>query len=191
MTATPKGEATRRRILDAARREFAEHGIAGSRVDRIAEAARSNKAQLYQHFGSKDALFDAVYAENIEWMVNSVPLEQQPLADYAVALYDVYLEHPELVRLTTWSRLERHPTGDLYADGRDHNSHKVDAVRTAQEMGLVDASMDPVDILSLVTALSMTWSPASALIAADPNDSDAVHERRRAALRAAVMRAFS
>jgi AcrR family transcriptional regulator len=45
-------EATRQRLLDAAAEEFAARGIAGARVDRIAQAARSNKAQIYHYFGS-------------------------------------------------------------------------------------------------------------------------------------------
>ena len=54
-------QATQRRLLEAAAQEFAARGIAGARVDRIAEAARSNKAQIYHYFGSKDELFDAVF----------------------------------------------------------------------------------------------------------------------------------
>ncbi|MBD3258029.1 TetR family transcriptional regulator [candidate division GN15 bacterium] len=54
----PDAEApTKRRILDAARTEFAEHGKAGGRVDRIASAAGINKAMIYYHFSSKDGLY--------------------------------------------------------------------------------------------------------------------------------------
>ena len=187
---TSKGEATKRRILDAARSEFAVHGIAGARVDRIAASANSNKAQIYEHFGSKDSLFDAVYAEVVEWVVTAVPLNTQPLADYATALYDAYLEHPEVVRLTTWNRLERHPVGDLFDDGLDHNAHKVEAVRKGQSSGAIATTPDPSDVLSLVTAMSMAWSPASPLIAASPRDPQEVHSRRREALKSAVEGAF-
>jgi AcrR family transcriptional regulator len=45
------------RILAAAAVEFAERGFAGARVDRIARRARVNKAMLYYHFKSKDALY--------------------------------------------------------------------------------------------------------------------------------------
>lgn len=51
---------TRRRILDAARDEFARYGKAGARVDRIASTAGINKAMLYYHFGSKEDLYLAV-----------------------------------------------------------------------------------------------------------------------------------
>ena len=48
---------TRRKILDAARAEFALHGKAGARVDRIAHQAVVNKAMLYYHFDSKENLY--------------------------------------------------------------------------------------------------------------------------------------
>jgi TetR/AcrR family transcriptional regulator len=48
------------RILAAAAAEFAERGYAGARVDRIARRARVNKAMLYYHFGSKNALYRAL-----------------------------------------------------------------------------------------------------------------------------------
>ena len=39
---------TRQRILDAAAREFAEHGLPGARVDDIARRARANKRDVLQ-----------------------------------------------------------------------------------------------------------------------------------------------
>lgn len=48
---------TRRKILDAARAEFALYGKAGARVDRIAHHAVVNKAMLYYHFDSKENLY--------------------------------------------------------------------------------------------------------------------------------------
>src|SRR5437764_3330349 len=44
-------------ILAAAALEFAERGYGGARVDRIAKRAHVNKAMLYYHFGSKQALY--------------------------------------------------------------------------------------------------------------------------------------
>src|SRR5438067_2339405 len=48
------------RILAAAAIEFAARGFAGARVDRIARRARVNKAMLYYHFRSKQAIYDAL-----------------------------------------------------------------------------------------------------------------------------------
>jgi AcrR family transcriptional regulator len=54
-SAAPDG--SRDRVLAAARREFAAHGFAGASVDRIAAAARLNKAMIYYHFRSKAELY--------------------------------------------------------------------------------------------------------------------------------------
>jgi TetR/AcrR family transcriptional regulator len=54
-----RADQTRARILDAAVREFSEHGLAGARTEAIAQAAGVNKALLYYYFKSKDALYAA------------------------------------------------------------------------------------------------------------------------------------
>jgi len=53
------------KILIAARDEFAEYGLAGARVDRIARRAEVNKAMIYYHYGSKDELYQAVIREHL------------------------------------------------------------------------------------------------------------------------------
>jgi AcrR family transcriptional regulator len=53
----PDVQTTRERLLAAAAAEFAGHGFAGANVDRIARAARVNKAMIYYHFRSKAALY--------------------------------------------------------------------------------------------------------------------------------------
>ena len=53
----PRTPDTRARILAAAALEFAERGFGGARVDRIARRARVNKAMIYYHFKSKQALY--------------------------------------------------------------------------------------------------------------------------------------
>ena len=50
----------RRSIIDAAIREFSERGYDGSSMDRIAELAGASKRTVYNHFPSKDELFQAV-----------------------------------------------------------------------------------------------------------------------------------
>ena len=48
---------SRDRLFAAAAAEFAARGYAGANVDRIARAARLNKAMIYYHFKSKAALY--------------------------------------------------------------------------------------------------------------------------------------
>src|SRR6188508_810807 len=47
-------------ILAAARDEFAEFGLGGARMDRIAERAGLNKRLIYYYFEDKEKLFQAV-----------------------------------------------------------------------------------------------------------------------------------
>src|ERR1700710_248427 len=52
--------ATQKKLLTAARHEFAGKGLAGARVDEIAARAGVNKQLVYHYFGDKDALYQAV-----------------------------------------------------------------------------------------------------------------------------------
>lgn len=52
---------TRTRLLAAAAVEFAARGFDGANVDRIARAARVNKAMIYYHFRNKAALYGEIF----------------------------------------------------------------------------------------------------------------------------------
>ena len=69
--------ATRRAVLDAARRRFGTTGYAATGVDQIAADARVTKGAVYHHFGSKSGLFRAVLDE--------VESEAQAMAGRAAA----------------------------------------------------------------------------------------------------------
>jgi TetR/AcrR family transcriptional regulator len=67
--------ATRKKLLTAARLEFAKHGFAGARVDEIAERAAVNKQLVYHYFGDKDALYLAV----LEWVYEDIREQERRL----------------------------------------------------------------------------------------------------------------
>lgn len=185
---TARGAATYQRILDAATEEFAQHGIAGARVERIVTAARTNKAQLYAYFGDKERLFDAIFLQSLERITNVVPIDADDLADWAVRLYDEYLRRPDLIRLATWARLERRPAGHLVESHQQYDDRKLTAIAEAQTAGRVRAG-DAFDIMAMVIAMSMAWSPVSNVYAASSEESEDVHDQRRALLRDCVLRA--
>jgi len=99
-------QATRERILAAATAEFAAHGVAGARIDRIATAAGANKRALYDYFGDKDALFAAVLERQLSECAEAVPVDGGDLGDYAGRLMDYHAAHPEALRLLLWEALE-------------------------------------------------------------------------------------
>ncbi len=176
-------EATRRRLLDAAAREFAEYGIAGARVDRIAAAARSNKAQIYHYFTNKDGLFDAVMRELADQTVREAPIDAADLPEYAGRLFDRFAADPVMARLANRYRLEGggYAAVDVVvASTRD----KLAAVTKAQEEGLIPDRFTPVEVLALVVHLSSLWFVVTPEMAALTDDIP--HERRREVVVSAV-----
>jgi AcrR family transcriptional regulator len=182
--------ATRDRILVAATAEFAAHGIAGARVDRIADNAPTSKAQIYTYFGNKDALFDAVFAAHVADNVNTVPVDAAHLPEYAVRLYDAYLADPALVRLLAWARLERTPTGALFAHVPDHDVDVLQQLEAAQRSGVLVDDVAAQDLWAMLIAIAGTWAQAAVVHTAHPDEDPDEHSRRRDALRRTTHRAF-
>ncbi|MFD4641024.1 TetR family transcriptional regulator [Lentzea sp. NPDC058436] len=162
-------ERTRRRLLDAAFVEFAAHGIAGARMERIARIARCSAGLAYNYYGGKDELFDAVQSEVAG--ATSLEFDVRDLPGYAGRLYDLQHQHPEFARLATWQRLERR--------SQEARTAEVEAIRSAQEAGLVSSRFPADQVLQLVLAVASMWASA-------PSSSD--HGVRRRTVEAAVHR---
>lgn len=99
-------ERTRRRILDAAAKEFAEHGRRGARVDDIARRARVNKAMIYYIFKSKDdlhlAVFESLFEEKTMNIDDKINAEQSSTGDLLKVLslyFDSLMERPDYARI--------------------------------------------------------------------------------------------
>lgn len=97
---------TRGRILEAAVAEFAEHGLAGARVDGIAERAQVNKALLYYYYGSKSRLYEETLTTYLRDTVSAIRLRLEAtrtLEEALMAVADhyrrVFLSRPEIPRL--------------------------------------------------------------------------------------------
>jgi AcrR family transcriptional regulator len=185
---TRDSAATKDRLLDAATEEFAAHGIAGARVDRIAAAARANKQLIYAYFGSKEQLFDAVLATNCGPLVQEVPFDPDDLPGYVGRLFDYVIEHPEVVRLVLWAGLER-PTAIAPFEADSYRA-KLNALTEAQRDGRVDATFAPADLLALLLGLVGAWFTASEAIRThdtkQPWSPKRVAQFRRAAVEAAA-----
>ena len=102
------------RILAAAEDEFAQHGLGGARVDRIAARAGANKRMLYYYFGNKDALFLAVLEasyrriRDAERALRLTDLDPRAAMRRLVEFtWRYYLEHPEFLTLLNSENLHR------------------------------------------------------------------------------------
>jgi len=93
-------------ILEAAKKEFAEKGFDGARVDQIAAVAQVNKQMLYYYFDNKDTLFTHVLQaayQDIRAKEAALKLDHLSGRDAILALVDFtwhyYLANPEFIRL--------------------------------------------------------------------------------------------
>lgn len=145
--------ATRQRILDAAAAEFAQYGLAGARVDRIAHRAEANKQLIYAYFTSKEGLFDSTIEANIARLLDTVPFDAGDLPGYAGRMFDFAVAHPELVRLLRWHQLERPGVLSQLPQTAESNLRKFRALADAQAAGKISDALPPDQLLALVLAL--------------------------------------
>jgi AcrR family transcriptional regulator len=172
-------DAKRQRLLEAGLAEFAEHGIAGARMDRIAKLAGCSAGLVYSYFENKEGLFEAVFVAIAERTVAEIAITPHDLPEYAGRLFDSHEAHPEFVRLVTWHQLERSVRIPVVAEA---NCVKANAIRSAQDDGLVANRFDAAELLVMVFTLSAMWA------AEPPAASAAVRAHRRATVVAAVRR---
>ena len=136
------GEETRRDIIRAAMKEFAEKGLSGARVDEIAARTRTTKPMIYYHFGSKEKLYAAVMEEaygEVRRKEQGLHLDDLPPLDALQRLvevtFDHHAAHPEHVRLVCVENIERgrHITGRSSMVRR--NAIAIETVRSLLERG--------------------------------------------------------
>ncbi|MGP5122109.1 TetR/AcrR family transcriptional regulator [Glutamicibacter ardleyensis] len=105
-------ENTKRALLEAGREEFAKHGLAGARTDRIATNSGVNKQRIYAYFGSKQGMFHAVLSDALDSLLGIVPYPKgdlppgEFLSAYLQAVNAYHAKHPDLLRLLQWEALE-------------------------------------------------------------------------------------
>jgi AcrR family transcriptional regulator len=154
--ATRDPEAKRERLLTAALAEFAAHGLAGARIDRIARRAELSAGLIYSFYDGKDELFDAVFDAVVARSISEAPIDAADLGEYAARLYDAAVKHPDLVRFLTWYSLER-TRDDPRASGRAAMKDKLDAIAEAQRAGSISDRLTPGQTLALVLAIANMW----------------------------------
>lgn len=107
---------TRACILAAAERVFAEKGLAGARVDEIAEMAAVNKRMLYAHFGGKEALYKAALEQAYLRLGECEEIvtrrgDEIGAAESIRAIVSAYFaflsENDSYVRMVMWENLHR------------------------------------------------------------------------------------
>ena len=168
-------EGMRRRILEAAKAEFAAHGLAGARVDRIAAKAGANKRMLYYHVGNKEDLYLTVLEgayEKIRAEERSLDLEQldppQAIRTLIDFTWNYFLRNPEFLALLNSENLARAKHLKRSTKVKSMHSPFVemirDVVRRGVESGDFQVAVDPVQLYISIAALSFFYLSNSATL---------------------------
>jgi len=145
-------------ILAAARTEFAQCGLAGARIDRIAKSAHASKERLYAHFGDKETLFREVVAADVAEFFRAVTLRPDAVPEWVGNLYDQMCTRPEHLRMMTWAHLEGFILDEPRTDGDPIPVQAIAAIETAQAAGHVDRAWQPLDLLVTLFAIGLAWA---------------------------------
>jgi TetR/AcrR family transcriptional regulator len=153
------GAANIDRILDAALTAFARHGLRGTRIDQIADAAGMSKTNLLYYFRSKDDLYKAVLTRTLDiWLT---PLRELDAARGPEASLTAYIEQkldhsrrfPEASRLFAIEIMQGAP--HLASVLETELAELVDRKAGILNGWIADGSLAPIDPRQL---LFMVWA---------------------------------
>jgi AcrR family transcriptional regulator len=159
-------ERTRADIIEVATREFSDKGLAGARIDLIAQAMRTSKRMIYYYFGSKEGLYVAVLEaaySRMRSIESGLHLEDLAPEDALRKLVgftvDYQLAHPEFIRLVMNENMHR---GQYLAQSKTIQRLNVPAIEglrqvlvRGQREGVFRGGLDPLDLHMSISALSV------------------------------------
>jgi AcrR family transcriptional regulator len=103
MVKQKRDQSTEEKILQAAKKVFVQKGMAGARMQDIADEAGINKALLHYYFRNKEKLFEVIFMEAAQKLfprINQVFNSEQPLFEkiesFCSEYIDVVMENPYL-----------------------------------------------------------------------------------------------
>ena len=152
-------------IMAVATQEFAAKGLAGARIDAIADATHTSKRMIYYYYGSKEGLYLAVLEESyrrIRSVENDLHLGDLPpteaLAKLVGFTFDHHHSNQDFIRLVMSENMQR---GEYLAQSeliQELNVSVITAITELYERGVRQgefrAGLDPIDIHASISALT-------------------------------------
>lgn len=155
-------EKKRKDIIDAAIEEFREQGFLGAKTTSIAKKANVSSRTLYNHFDSKEALFEAISEIMIERNWSMEPVAYDPDRDLAAQLKDALWRYIGVITEETAIGLNRMVLSELIRDldrsrqffkeSETHDYPITRLISEAMDAGVIRAA-DPVFATSQLLAL--------------------------------------
>ena len=161
---TRDADATKARILAAAKQEFAENGLGGARVDVIADSANANKRMIYHYFGNKEELFRTVLVNayvDIRTAEQALDLDhlspREALEKLVTFTWTYYLENPEFLTLVNSANLHkgRHLRGsdEIIQISRQYVGLVGKILQRGMDDGVFRRGIDPVQLNITIAAI--------------------------------------
>jgi AcrR family transcriptional regulator len=152
-------------ILAAAREEFSLYGLAGARMDRIAERAGLNKRLIYYYFEDKERLFQAVLEQSyrdIREAEQQLDLQELAPAEALRRLveftWNYFIAHPEFLTLLNSANLHKARHLQESTRARELNSPLIELLAQILERGRRDGSfrggVDPLQLYISIAGLA-------------------------------------
>jgi AcrR family transcriptional regulator len=160
-----RSEQSQRQILAAAEAEFADKGLAGARVDAIAEASAINKQLIYYYYGSKEDLYLAVleraYAamRKEERELNLADLDPvDAIARLIEFKFDYYTRNPAMIRLLAAENMLNARYLKRSSRLREMHISLIDVLQSVLMAGerneRIRGGIDPVQLYLTIASLS-------------------------------------
>jgi TetR/AcrR family transcriptional regulator len=182
---------TEETILEAAKRVFHEHGLAGARMQQIADEAGINKALLHYYFRNKDRLFKAVFLDGFTAIIpkmNEIFDADIPLLDKIRTFADRYItlvsENPYLPGFIIQEMNNNPNFATEYLSGnlRPNPSKLLDQIQREVDAGNI-IPIEPVQLVINLMAMCIFPFTAAQMIkgvtGASKKQFDLMMERRK------------
>jgi AcrR family transcriptional regulator len=164
-TRTNSPERTMANILEVATKEFAEKGLAGARIDQIADETHTSKRMIYYYFQSKEGLYLAALEEayrrvrTTESELNLDDLDPEAALRRLVEFtFDHHAANEPYIRMVMSENINR---GQYLAQSTSIQALNLKAISAIEklyargvEQGIFRPGLDPVDIHASISALS-------------------------------------
>jgi AcrR family transcriptional regulator len=152
-------QATKERILAAALAEYSAYGIAGARVDRIAEVAGCNKNLIYVYFEDKDTLFATVLKLHLARIYEAVAFSPDDIPGWAIRVFDFAMANPVVMRLFAWAGLEN--SAGTAPARRDRIDESIMAMAVAEKRSGLPLRFPPRFRFIAALSLATAWTTSS------------------------------
>ena len=159
---------TRQEILDAALQLVVKKGADKLSLREIARKVDYSPAGLYEYFGSKEEIIDALCIEGNQRLTNALLAisSDLPFADYLIAGGVAYVrfakENPEFFALM-FTRLQAVPDAFPISESMLHPDDSFTIVYKAIQKGIEEGVIEPQDHLGIMELAYSAWATAHGL----------------------------